>query len=234
MNNLEKTKELITAYFNSNKCNLENDYQWTFNELTLSRELVLSKNTEFNFIGENCYKRNIELKTQLNALWIEASFSDRIILANYYVKVWGGVKTNRLETINEYVRILDEGLPFGIKGIASWSKIAAIANPSENAIFDARVSFSLNALQLIKLGKINCFFPNLPGRNTGIEKAKKVIRDRFENRIVEIIKYNECYVHYIEIIKHAAGGNNISSVEMLLFAKADELAKIINSYPPEV
>ena len=111
------TRALID-YFQQELPNLKRSYQWK------------TPNIEgFERSGEYGYQPNIELKKYLNTRWNGANKEERYRLAKTIVSDWGGVKSNRPETLNAYVEQLDSANPATpIKGIASYSKIFAVAD----------------------------------------------------------------------------------------------------------
>ena len=120
-------------------------------------------------------EKTIELRKQLNQKWRSGDLTEKIKIANFYVKEWGKIKGNKEQTIEEFVSILVcDKLP-SFQGIATWSKIAAIKDPTSNFIFDARVALSLNALQFLKDGRITVMMPRMSGRNKLINKAESLL-----------------------------------------------------------
>jgi hypothetical protein len=98
----------------------------------------------------------------------------RLEVAIWYVRDWGGVKSNRKETLDKYVGLSEADLTaLNMQGVATWSKILAVQNPDTYAIFDARVSAALNAIQLAKGIETSILFPQLASRNTKIKKFQK-------------------------------------------------------------
>jgi hypothetical protein len=74
---------------------------------------------------------------------------------------------NRPEKLQGYIAAGDDELAgSGTAGIASWSKLLAIRAPEKFAIFDARVSVALKALQIVQDHERPIFFPTLPSKNT--------------------------------------------------------------------
>ncbi len=122
-------------------------------------------------------------------------------------------------------------IKLGDKGIASWSKALVIHNPDKYVIFDSRVSISLNCLQLISDTKTKILYPILSSRNRTIKEGGE--RIKLLSKKNNWIKANKSnfYLTYLELIQKVAQENNtnISTVEMLLFAKAEYLVtQIIN------
>lgn len=215
--------ELSNNYFDET-----NDwYNWRkLNELLVPQEIKLPEG--------NQYKKNIALKTKLHDKWkSETDLSKKGELIEYYIKTWGGIKGNKPSAMEEYkslnAKVLMEK---GVKGIASWSKALVVHDYNKYAIFDARVSCSLNALQIIYETEDKRLFPILASQNKRIIEANKqltsISKEFTWTKPNEFTFYNE----YLELLSLCASelNSNISTVEMLLFAKAEELiakAKLI-------
>jgi hypothetical protein len=128
--------------------------------------------------------------------------------------------------MEEYRSFLAEELiEKGVKGIASWSKALVVHDYTKYAIFDARVSCSLNARQIIYDTKDKRLYPILASQNKRIVEANKKLKSI--SKEYDWIKPNEYtfYNEYLELLSYSARdlNSNISTVEMLLFAKAEEL-----------
>lgn len=167
---------------------------------------------------------NLRLRQRLHEVWRENA-GDRVELGAWYVRDWGGVRRNSEETIRTYVMLLPD-LPERMKGVATWSKLATLANPSRFAIYDARVAFSLNALQLLNHGSIVERFPIPLGRNTTIEAAIKrrgLSRVRHRDR-------GESYLRFLQIVTSVGG--ELQRNEMALFAAAENLARALDHTRP--
>lgn len=118
-------------------------YDWKFNETIIPFKV--------NLPNGNNYVKNIALKEELHKIWISESDTEtKEKLVKYYIKNWGGILRIGDQKIKLYANSSSDCL-IGLKkeGIASWSKALVIRNPEEYAIFDARVSISLNCLQII-------------------------------------------------------------------------------------
>ena len=119
----------------------------------------------------------------------------------------------------------------GKKGIASWSKAIVVHNPDEYAIFDARVAISLNCIQKLYGLKDAVLFPILPSRNKIVAIGNKLIKDTAKSESWEKANEENFYTQYLKILNYVAIelSTNISTIEMLLFAKAEEIVE--NTYP---
>ena len=211
------------ALKNYSEININDDnewYHWNLDEKKLPLAITLP--------GGSLYKKNISLKKVLNEKWMNSDKNEKEILIKYYISTWGGIHTNSAKKMKYYSESdSDELISNGSKGIASWSKALCIHNPEKYAIFDARVSISLNALQIISNVEKKLFFPVLTSRNTVIKEAIKrannvAKEDNWKNS-------TECtfYKNYLALLEEVSKKlkTKVYSIEMLLFAKAEELSK---------
>lgn len=198
-------------------------YDWPINHERLPHGIKIC--------GSSCFEQNVDLKFKLNAAWenfLDQNQEEELYkLAKYYVSTWGGVHRNSRQTLENYIQSEPSLLILAQKqkGVASWSKVLCIRNPEEYAIFDARVSFTLNALQVLASLQASEFirFPILPSRNGAINRANPTLRKFFsENKISETENY---YQKYLSILKSAEFKDyKICELEMLLFTAAGALA----------
>jgi hypothetical protein len=179
----------------------------------------------------NQYKKNLALKTELHKkLQSINTHEERREIFKYYISTWGGIHGNSEETLNKYTRSTAKQLvAMGSSGIASWSKALCISKPSEFAIFDARVSASLNALQIINDTKYAKLYPVLTSRNNTIKKGIKLIKAHAKKEAWSVAPECEFYGTYLRCLKSTTSGFgknlsvSVATIEMLLFAKAEEL-----------
>lgn len=175
----------------------------------------------------NQFKKNIALKELLHSKWKnEKDIEKRGKYIAYYIIDWGGIKGNKSDSMKEYQENnAEELIQKGIKGVASWSKALVLHNPNEYAIFDARVSASLNCLQIINEVNNKILFPILASQNKTIISANKTIKGISKTEKWKVFDEYNFYRQYLNILKKTSQelNTNISTVEMLLFAKAEEL-----------
>lgn len=179
----------------------------------------------------NQYQKNIALKLKLNQLWNEElDVSRQRELINYYISTWGGIHVNNSETISRYAsHPPDHLIGQGIAGVASWSKALVVRDPNQFAIFDARVSVSLNSIQIIYDLNNKALYPILPSRNKSIFSANSRIKEIAKRDYWRELSSSDFYRSYLELIQDVASTcvTNISTVEMLLFSKAEEFTRRI-------
>lgn len=197
-----------------------NWYRWkTINESKLPDGIILPEG--------NQYVKNISLKESLHSKWkneLDVNENGKII--EYYIKTWGSIKGNSKKTMDDYKSLSANTLiEKGKKGIASWSKALVIHNPKLYAIFDARVSCSLNSLQIIYSVDNKCLYPILLSQNNTITKANRVLKRISKVENWKIANEYTFYKEYLTLLKKSSLllNTDISTVEMLLFAKAEEL-----------
>ena len=217
MNKLTKT---ITDYSKEHIDALNDWYSWReINEEKLPLGIELPKG--------NQYIKNLSLKKQLNKCWREAQ-DDKVKfeLIEYYISTWGGIHTNSEESMTKYSTLsATQLIKFGKKGIASWSKAIVVHDPEEYAIFDARVAISLNCIQKLYNLHEPLLFPVLSSRNKRVALGNKLIRKTAKTESWTKAYDETFYKQYLNILKSVANEleSDISTIEMLLFAKAEEL-----------
>jgi hypothetical protein len=213
---MEELKSILLLFC---KVNLKTDcdwYHWEIKDNYLPKGIELSVESRIN--------RNISLKEQLHSKW---SQSDEILkgkLIEYYIVRWGGIKGNKKETLDIYKQSPSQELiKRGVNGISSWSKALVLHDCNKYAIFDSRVSSSLNYLQVINNTKEKILFPILPSQNNKIKTANKHLKEISKNWVK--LKNDKFYELYLSLLNETAKevNTNISTLEMLLFAKATEI-----------
>ncbi len=224
----ESIKDLANSTINS-----ENDwYSWrTINENKLPQGIHLPQG--------NQYKKNISLKNQLNKkLQSAENHEDKKELLKYYISTWGGIHGNSEEKMDEYTRSTDsEIIALGSNGIASWSKALCIRNPNNFAIFDARVSASLNALQIINNTKTPTLYPILTSRNKVVKAGINLFKKEAKIQKWQPADALTFYSNYLTLLENVAATidkelhASKTTIEMLLFAKSEELIK--KAFPNE-
>lgn len=144
-----------------------------------------------------------------------------------YVSRWGGVRRNADATIQRYVLTMDADLAGGpLAGIASWSKVLAMRDPARYAIFDARVSAALNALQIV-WGDDAILFPRLPNQNRTIKAFNGWLES--EHHDTRRVQKGDVYPGYMALLREVGsrlGHAAPDQVEMVLFANAEVLAEL--------
>jgi hypothetical protein len=199
-------------------------FDWAFNEQSLFELLGL------RLAGATPYDRNIDLKVKLHRLWLRSDLAMRQRIAHYYVVVWGRIKRNKPAKLVEYVNAAREDRRPPLQGVASWSKVLAAADPKNHAIFDARVSLSLNALQFRAQPGPNPSwrFPILPSQNGLVKMAGPHLWRRAELAGWGHIPSALVYPTYLRVLRFAARGLPgplpLATAEMVLFARTEALA----------
>ena len=212
----------ITEY-SKDYLNKKNDwYNWReIKEEKLPLEIKLPQG--------NQYLKNRALKNELNLKWKNTTSQDeKFELIKYYIATWGGIHTNGKESMTEYTTLsAPELIGKGVKGIASWSKAIVIHNPNEYAIFDARVAISLNCIQKIYNLDSKTLFPILSSRNKVVAKGNRLVKNIAKNEKWTKANEETFYNEYLNILNQVSKNfdTDISTIEMLLFAKAEELVE---------
>ena len=122
----------------------------------------------------------------MQAAWKAAKYDGRLDLARRIVADWGGIRSNKQSTLEKYIRRIEEDdYRWPLKGVASYSKILSVVDPSRYAIYDARVAVSLIAVQSLFGTGPGLAFRYLPGRNktTGDHLGRGFVHaQRFKRR----------------------------------------------------
>jgi hypothetical protein len=211
---------VISDYISTQFERLNDIYKWNFN---------LNHFPDKNYVqvGANPYKRSRHLREMIHNNIIKKSPNSNEFQI-WYVKNWGGVKTNKAETLQYYIDSqYEELLTLHSKGIATWSKVLSVRNPSQYAIYDARVAVSLNSIQKKFNVNESILFPQLISRNSSFvlptqAAIKKSSFFKFEN----IKEFYEIYLNILHnsISKHEK--YDIQDAEMVLFSNAEELSYV--------
>ena len=188
--------------------------------------------------GKYDYKSNVELKNYFNCRWTNSKVNERIDLSKIIVSDWGGVKSNLRVTLENYVNEIEGKYPkTPLKGIASYSKIFAVTNLDQYAIYDARVAVSLNAVQFNAGLKKGVAFNYVNGRNNITGHSTKKIGFAYHNEFIvknlvkkgwTKIKKDETYGLYIDTLLQCLKqfpNNKLYDLEMVLFANAEKECK---------
>jgi hypothetical protein len=176
---------------------------------------------------------NIQLKMALHRVYLGAKRDSRIQIARWVVRTWGGVKNNHPATLRSYVSMCsDEAHHRPWKGIASYSKILAVWDPTRFAIFDARVAAALNAVQMIADQTLNIRFPIPPGQSAAIKRFAKYVNGRGARYEVPKKEVYSTYLQIIGVVAKTLNCTELYRIEMLLFALAPRLARQLG--PPSL
>jgi len=204
--------------------NLSRNYEWPKrgNFPSYSHLAKVNEGT-----GDN-YAKNIMLKEQSPRIWKDG---DKLEVSKWVIADWGGIKGNSAATVASYASAISEGhYPDEIKGVASYSKILSFMDPSEFAIYDARVAISLNAIQLLRGDKNGTAFTYLPGRNTKLQTFRKLPSTQRRALLQSgwnAVAANDCYNFYLNTLKQVKSelvAAKLYELEMSLFADAEKLA----------
>jgi hypothetical protein len=155
----------IATYLSPYRDRLDELYGWRFDED------IPHKAFGFTFSGKTPFQKDTELKRQMSEAAKRASEAVKEQLANYFIKDWGGIVSfsNAKAIIERFNSVSFSAVParadFSFKGISSWSKWLSIVCPEWACIYDARVAYSLNAINYIS-GATQRIFPMPEGRNT--------------------------------------------------------------------
>jgi hypothetical protein len=213
-------QDAIKTFLDKHIKQLLETYVWKFS----------TDNLPINFSphGTSDYENSLNLRKHLHKSYL-TNANGREGIQKWYVADWGGVRSNRNETLKKYCELsASELISLGSKGIASWSKMLSIRDPSQYCIYDARVGFSLNAIQVIYKVDNPLYFPLLPSRNILIRSSEPYIKELFKEMPIA----KDFYTTYNDTLKIYCKSNqswDIQSAEMVFFSQAPLLASQVRS-----
>lgn len=213
-----KLIQLISAFYKKRQKELKVKYDWEIKE-----DFLPFSSSKYK--GNSILEKNIELKRFLNSKYKTADKKLRLEITKYYISDWGHVHTNKTSTLKIYAHEESEAIiSLGKRGVASWSKALTARDSKKFAIFDARVSVSLNVIIFQEYGVSGCFFPLLPSRNKRIVSFQKSLKGKINRN--GYFSSEIFYKFYLTLIQSVADKCNvtISEIEMCLFAYAEEIA----------
>ncbi|TXH97586.1 MAG: hypothetical protein E6Q75_04400 [Rheinheimera sp.] len=227
---IDEVVPVFVSFFRESLPKLSEFYNWRIPQYDGFSDVQLSG-----------YDANVRLKHHLAERWARADHSQRLELANFVVAKWGGVRANKPDTIEHYVHEANKLVPATpLQGIASYSKIFAIAAPDRYAIYDARVAACLNAIQL-KAAIRGIAFRYVSGRNLVVGHAGKRVGFVYQKPFtLKALKAEGWLVHsadqnyptYLKLLELCAkelGNVPIYQLEMVLFALAEEVCEELTS-----
>jgi len=228
----------VLSTYVSDHIGAKSSYKWEIHENVWEK---LKTGFDHEKYSNDLPRQNIELKKHLASYWATASLDEKITIATWIVRDWGGIRRNSEMTVLGYVNQADAERPATpFRGISSYSKILAIKDPKKYAIFDARVAASLNAIQLLAIRKAESrapqpiFFAAPESQNKTIRKFCSAASSKaLKNKGFVPLAYDEIYGRYIELLKqmHRTVGRSILEIEMFLFAEAERICVEI---PPKI
>lgn len=180
-------------------------------------------------LGSN-FEKNIQLKSIFRSLWDK---HDHLELAKWIVSDWGGIKGNKIATLQKFVTEIDNNhLELSITGVASYSKMLSFIYPEQYAIYDARVAASLNIIQMLSGSASPSLWCDLPGRNSLIEdfKRNEGNRRKLKTQGWTPINRDDCYTAYNNVLKtvqKSIPNAKLYEMEMSLFACAEDLIMLL-------
>lgn len=229
----------VADYLRDKKDLLPSLYTWKFDDVRAAELFGIS------FAGGDWFQKTLELKEGLRSR-VRSTTCDIVHgdIATYFIKEWGGITrfskvTETLELFADHQgqRTLPPAFKPSLKLISSWSKWASIVCSEWACIYDARVAYSLNAINYLK-GIGHPIFPMPEGRNTRLQMldiTTLLLNQRLQEdessdpkslRKRHFLPDRDTYVTYLELVRNVSmqlwdDTDHIHEVEMLLFALAD-------------
>ncbi|GAB5499055.1 MAG: hypothetical protein PsegKO_13660 [Pseudohongiellaceae bacterium] len=229
----------IASYLRRYEGSLESLYTWTFDPAIPAERFGIVVE------GNSWLERTKDLRRKLFDRVQQADSQEELVaIAEYFIQVWGGIGRfgRAKDVVNKFALLVNTteypaDFPMKFDSISSWSKWAALVCPAWACIYDARVAYSLNAINLMYGSKHKIFIAP-PGRNSRItlldattllvaskltslaDSSPKSIRKAY------FVPKSETYIHYLRLMKKGSvllfdDPSRFHEVEMLLFAIAD-------------
>ena len=232
-------EKAVAEFLREKKDDLPSLYDWAFDDHFATTEFGIA------FTGKTSFDRTLELKAGLRYLVLSTRCeAEHGRVATYFIKVWGGI--TRFSKVRETLELFSPhkgspAVPAGFKPsfklISSWSKWASIVCPDWACIYDARVAYSLNAINYLT-GAAYPIFPMPEGRNTRLKMldvttlllGERLLQgessDPKSMREKHFVPEQDAYLRYLSIVRKVSKDlwgdeKHIHEVEMLLFALAD-------------
>jgi len=227
----------IAEYLKSKKDNISTLYMWDF------KVSILQEQFGIEVEGTTWFEKTKSLKNKLRE-YISENPDAQDDVAEYFITKWGGIPTfsKSKEVVSKFSKMQGtQARPTDFKqefsSISSWSKWASLVCPSWACIYDARVVYSINAINYLGGGE-HKIFPTPDGRNTrlGLLDISTLLLgmkikagDSNNPKDVEatyFIKKKDAYLKYLDLVVSVSkalwnDSAHIHEVEMLLFALAD-------------
>lgn len=229
---------IISSYLENQVGQIENLYTWDF-DITIP-----AKYFNINITGDTWFERTVSLKRELRA-YLEKNPDSSERVAHYFIKEWGGIKqfskaNEVITTFTPFQGSTDSPPSFkpNFTSVSSWSKWASLVCPEWACIYDARVAYSINAINYLN-GGTHKILPSPDGRNSRlglldvstILLTKKIKEGDSNNpkqvRVAHFVPKQDTYLLYLDILTSVSENlwgdrKHIHEVEMLLFALADQ------------
>lgn len=221
---MEKVIDTLLSYYNEELPKLSSSYAWK-----------IPKISGFILSGQTDYEANVKLKKHFNFKWKTAKFEQKLEVTKQIIADWGGVRSNKEETLRRYIAELSKVSPkTPLKGVASYSKVFAMVDMQKYAIYDARVAACLNAIQWNANIDKGIAFNYINGRNNVVGHAGKrlgfVYQEPFKVKSLvkkgwKRIKRDDTYLVYMNVLQECLkylSAYSLYDLEMVLFANAEQ------------
>lgn len=219
--------DLLESLFEFAKAHIDSENTWYDYDFDTFRIPV-----DMTIYGGTSYHRNVALKYALHEHWKGGDEDTKAKVIRWFICEWGRIRGHKEETMKCYANSDPNDLiSWGKYGVASWSKALSIYDPDRYAIFDARVSTSLNALQIISGVENPTLFPVLPSQNSKISKGNRLFPGYAASKRWHKLQNSTFYRLYIRLLEQTLAKMpemdkmGIYTIEMLLFSYAEELLK---------
>lgn len=226
----------VAAYLENKKHRLRDLYKWEFDPRIPKKEFGISISKENPAAMTLSLRRGLRKFLKGNP---DGKSKERV--ARYFIRDWGGIRrfTKSKEVVAQFEDMAGTTeipkSPFRFEGVSSWSKWATLVCPRWACIYDARVAYSLNAINFLE-GATHKIFPSPEGRNSrlrSLDAGTLVLAQRLSAEISDLrgdlntddhlVSREDVYREYLELVRAVSGklwgdAKHTQTVEMLLFA----------------
>lgn len=199
----------------------------------LLEEVIGEKETDKLYAINDTIEQNVHLRTLLTEPLKNKDNAKRIKAMDWIVVDWGGIRRGS-KAHNDWVLLLQDYDDAAVTKfietrkntrVSSWSKILAFADSTKYAIFDSRVSISLNTI-FDKIGYNPRFHMPQPQsdelKNLFMD-VKGFVGERSNGKRPVYLDYFD-YLTLLKLLVVKYPSSNILDLEMCLFANSKRLA----------
>lgn len=229
----------IAKYLKDKKDQLLELYTWDFDPAIPQKKFGIS------IEGASWLEKTRSLRRKLRE-YIAANPDSQVEVAEYFIKDWGGMEqfSESRDVVNHFLKwrgtlTMPEGFKPKFTSISSWSKWAALVCPDWACVYDARVAYSINAINYLGDGDQKIYpMPAQKSSRTALLDIdvstlllQKMLKNPSNNNPKNIkaayfVAEGDVYRQYLNLLVSVSeilwnDREHIHEVEMLLFTLAD-------------
>lgn len=212
------------------------EHDWSLPKNSSRLEAIIGKkDTNVIYFMNDSHSQNRKMRKIISRHFKKAPLEKKQKLINWIVHDWGRITRGRRTSV-EWAHELHSFSRTEIKKfidrhhknrISSWSKVLAFVDQDHDAIYDSRTAVSLNVIMDEMNVPYRFFMPQ--SRNTDlppvITHVQKSVQSSFSGSPRNRYRTYHDYIRLLEAIKERCEVEDITEVEMRLFAHAEIFAK---------